>query len=29
MLTNSPKISNITKRDIFQLYFPQNDEKIW
>ena len=28
MLTNSPKISDITKRNIFQLYFPQSDEKI-
>ena len=27
MLPNSPKISDITKRDIFQLYFPHSDEK--
>ena len=27
--TNNPKISHITKKDIFQLYFPYNDEKIW
>ena len=27
VLTNSPKISHITKRDIFQVSFPQSDEK--
>ena len=28
MLTNSLKLSDITKADIFQLYFTQSDEKI-
>ena len=28
MLRNSPKISDITKRDIIQLHFFQNDRKI-
>ena len=27
VLTNSPKISHITKRDIFQIFFPQSDGK--
>ena len=27
MLTDSPKISHITNRDIFQVTFPQRDEK--
>ena len=29
MLRNNAKISDITNRGIFQLYFPQSDEKIW
>ena len=29
MLTNAPQISHITKGDIFQISFPQSDEKIW
>ena len=29
LITNSPKISDITKRDIFQLHFPHSNEKIW
>ena len=28
-LTDSRKISDITKRDIFQLHFPHSDEKTW
>ena len=28
VLTNTPKISNITNRDIFQLNFLRGDEKI-
>ena len=28
MLTNSPKISDITKRDILQLNFSDSDEKV-
>ena len=27
MLTNSPKITHITNRDIFQLNFPQSHEE--
>ena len=27
-LTNSPKISDLTKTDIFQLYVLQNDETV-
>ena len=27
VLTNGPKISDITNRDIFQLNFPQGDDK--
>ena len=29
MLRNSPKISDVTKRVMFQLYLPQNDKKTW
>ena len=29
VLTNSPKISDITEEDIFQLIFWESDEKIW
>ena len=29
VLTNSPKSSYITNRDIYQLNFPKSDEKIW
>ena len=29
VLANSPKISDITKRDIFELKFPQSQEKTW
>ena len=29
VLTNSPKISHITNRDIFQLNFNHCDQKIW
>ena len=28
VLTNAPKISHITKRDILQISFPQSGEKI-
>ena len=28
VLTNSSKISHITKRDILQLHFPQSGDKI-
>ena len=28
VLTNSPRISDITKTNLFQLYFLHNDEKI-
>ena len=29
MLTNSVNILNIPKKDIFQLYLAQSDDKIW
>ena len=29
VLTNSSKISDITKRDVFQIYFPHTDKMIW
>ena len=29
VVTNTPNIANITKRDIFQISFPQCDEKLW
>ena len=29
VLTNTPKISDITEEDIFQLIFWESDEKIW
>ena len=28
MLINTPNISHTTKRDIFQVIFPQSDEKL-
>ena len=29
VLTNSPKISDITKRDMLQLNFCESNEKLW
>ena len=29
MVANSPKISDITKGDIFEFYFSESEEKIW
>ena len=29
MVANSPKISDITKGDIFELYFSESEQKIW
>ena len=29
VLTNRPKISDISKKYIFHFYFSQSDEKLW